>query len=85
MVGMDWFTGILREATARVAPDYFLLPVHGAPSVYRERVYCYELYHQMRLLWPGDCPYRLNGEVDKWPDLMSPTIMLCVVSMRMPG
>jgi hypothetical protein len=33
--------------------------------VYRERVYCYELYHQMRRLWPPDCPYRLNGEVDK--------------------
>jgi hypothetical protein len=63
--GMEWFTGILHEATARIAPEYFLLPVYGGPSVYRERVYCYELYHQIRLLWPGDCPYRLNGEVDK--------------------
>jgi hypothetical protein len=33
--------------------------------VNRERVYCYELYHQMRLLWPKDSVYRLNGEVDK--------------------
>ena len=62
---MEWFMGLLHEATARIAPEYFLLPVHGGPSVYHERVYCYELYHQMRLLWPSDCPYRLNGEVDK--------------------
>lgn len=62
---MEQFTDILREATARISDEYFLLPVHGAPSVYRERVYCYELYHQMRLLWPADCRYRLNGEVDK--------------------
>lgn len=62
---MELFTQILQEATAGIAPGYFLLPIHGAPSVYRERVYCYELYHQIRLLWPRDCPYCLNGEVDK--------------------
>jgi hypothetical protein len=62
---MEHFTDILQTATARIGPEYFLLPIHGAPPVYRERVYCYELYHQMRLLWPRDCPYRLNGEVDK--------------------
>ena len=65
MTGMKWFSGILREATARIAPEYFLLAVHGGSSVYRERVYCYELYHQIRLLWPGNSPYRLNGEIDK--------------------
>jgi hypothetical protein len=62
---MEQFTQILRDATAAIPPDYFLLPIHGADPVYRERVYCYELYHQMRRLWPQDCPYRLNGEVDK--------------------
>lgn len=36
----------------------------GGP-VYRERVYCYELYHQMRLRWPAEGPFRLNGEIDK--------------------
>jgi hypothetical protein len=62
---MEQFTQILREATAAIPPEYFLLPIHGGDSVYRERVYCYEFYHQMRRLWPPDCPYRLNGEVDK--------------------
>ena len=62
---MEQLTQILLEATAAIAPEYFLLPIHGGDPVYRERVYCYELYHQMRRLWPQDCPYRLNGEVDK--------------------
>ena len=62
---MNEFTEILQQATANVGQEYFLLNVHGADPVYRERVYCYELYHQMRCLWPPDCPYYLNGEVDK--------------------
>jgi hypothetical protein len=56
---------ILGEATAAIAPSYFRLSVDGGDPVYRERVYCYELYHQMRLLWPANTPYCLNGEVDK--------------------
>jgi hypothetical protein len=53
------------EATSRVEPHYFHLPVADQedPS-YRERVYCYELYHQLRLVL-DHFPYRLNGEVDK--------------------
>jgi hypothetical protein len=62
---MEQLTQILRDATAAIGAEYFLLPIHGADPVYRERVYCYELYHQMRLRWPADCVYRLNGEVDK--------------------
>lgn len=56
---------ILREATRRVARCYFWLEIAGGAPVFRERVYCYELYHQMRCLWPVDCIYTLNGEVDK--------------------
>lgn len=64
---MEQFTDILQEATAGIVPQYFLLPIHGADPVYRERVYCYELYHQLRSHWPHpqDNPYFLNGEVDK--------------------
>ncbi len=62
---MEQLTEILHKATAAIGNDYFCLSIHGHNSVYRERVYCYELYHQMRRLWPDDSPYRLNGEVDK--------------------
>ncbi len=64
---MEQLGDILQQATAAIGREYFLLPIHGADPVRRERVYCYELYHQMRLRWPGpeSQPYRLNGEVDK--------------------
>lgn len=61
---MKEFDEVLSAATARVGPEFFLLPIAGQLAAYRERVYCYELYHQMRCLWPGG-PYTLNGEVDK--------------------
>ena len=62
---MGNFDEILEHATAALAPGYFQLPVAGGDPVYRERVYCYEFYHQMRCRWPTPCDYVLNGEVDK--------------------
>jgi len=62
---MDEFDEILIEATRGIAQGYFLLNVHRGDPVYRERVYCYELYHQMRSRWPQGTPFYLNGEVDK--------------------
>ena len=62
---MEQFTQILQDATAAIGDEYFLLPIERADPVNRERVYCYELYHQMRLLWPKGSVYRLNAEVDK--------------------
>ncbi len=60
------FVDCLIHATALVGPHYFQLPIAGQedPS-YRERVYCYELYHQLRSILTDDFPYTLNGEVDK--------------------
>ncbi len=55
----------LRDATANIGPEYILLPIQGQPAAYRERVYCYELYHQLRRDWPANTPFKLNGEVDK--------------------
>jgi hypothetical protein len=61
---------LLAEATATIALEYFLLPVAAAEGGrpldrYRERVYAYELYHQLRAHWPHDWPYSLGGEIDK--------------------
>jgi hypothetical protein len=63
------FKDLLAEASAAIDQNYFLLPVAdaegGEPIVqYRERVYAYELYHQLRSRWPF-WPYSLGGEVDK--------------------
>jgi hypothetical protein len=62
---MDELTSILERATAVIELGYFHLTVDGGDPVYRERVYCYELYHQMRMLWPKGTPFYLNGEIDK--------------------
>ena len=34
-------------------------------KVYRERIYCYELYHQLRKKWPNNATLILHGEYDK--------------------
>lgn len=49
-------------------PGYFALPVAGGENLlYRERVYCYELYHQLRVCMEREpfFRYTLHGEVDK--------------------
>lgn len=61
---MEQFDDVLTAATAEIAPEFILFPIAGQTAAYRERVYCYELYHQMRRIWP-EGPYTLNGEVDK--------------------
>lgn len=62
---MQRLNRILTRATGGIADRYYQLPIDGGDPVYRERVYCYELYHQMRLRWPQHSEYSLNGEVDK--------------------
>jgi hypothetical protein len=65
-VNQDWMTSILCRATESISTEYFLLPVAGRERpMYRERVYCYELYHQIRTRWCKDTRYSLGGEVDK--------------------
>lgn len=78
--GAHLFGDLLGRAAKKVAAEYLLLPQHvpngvGRQSAYLERVYCYELYHQMRLqmedVTNGELTaavatgWRVNGEVDK--------------------
>ncbi|MDT0216582.1 hypothetical protein Q9R35_04535 [Alcaligenes sp. AB3] len=62
---MSELSNIITRATASIQKDYFQLQICGGDPIYRERVYCYELYHQMRLLWPKTTEFCLNGEIDK--------------------
>jgi hypothetical protein len=61
---LRFFEEMLARASGCIGPEYFQLPLADADAVYRERVYCYELYHQLRCLWDG-FPFSLGGEVDK--------------------
>ena len=59
-------TKSLLEASAHISADYIQLPVANSNSVvYRERVYCYELYHNWRCNWPAGFQFSLAGELDK--------------------
>jgi len=58
----DW----LVCASSQIEQEYMQLPVAGQEDPqYRERVYCYELYHCWRCHWPSRFPYSLSGEIDK--------------------
>lgn len=67
---VEQLRNLITAATADIAPEYFLLPIAdaegGEPIIqYRERVYAYELYHQLRKRWPVEWVYSLGGEIDK--------------------
>lgn len=62
---MDDFDAIFSGATKNVSSNYFLLQRYEDSDVLRERHYCYELYHQMRISWPKETRLILSGEVDK--------------------
>ena len=60
--------GLIEAGRRMVDPHYFQLPVASeeeGKKVFRERVYCYELYHQLRFILGDSFPYKLHGEVDK--------------------
>lgn len=62
----EQITNWLICALAQISNVYFQLPVAGSEELeYRERVYCYELYHRWRMHWPDNFPFILGGEVDK--------------------
>jgi len=63
----DWevFSEILYESIADIRKEYFKIERYRDLPTLRERVYCYELYHQLRRRLPEDFPYLLHGEIDK--------------------
>jgi hypothetical protein len=62
---MEQLDDILRSATTAIGHEYFQLPIAGREPALYERVYCYELYHQMRCRWPEDTNLVLSGEIPK--------------------
>jgi hypothetical protein len=62
---IDFFLNCLQESILSIPRQYFMIPRHENDAVLRERAYCYELYHQLRLRLGDDFPYTLHGEIDK--------------------
>ena len=75
----DMFKKALIKSIRSIDDCYFNVPRYveragEAPTVEHkllERVYAYELYHQLRLQLGNVLPYTLHGELDKrWQEVM---------------
>ena len=56
--------GCIKKGFNNITQDYFLLETTYG-EIKRERIFCYELYHQMRCCWYDNSPIKLHGEIDK--------------------
>jgi len=61
----DYFYRIFLESMVKIDPTYFELERYKDVPAIRERIYCYELYHQLRVSLKDDSKYKLHGEIDK--------------------
>lgn len=62
---LNTFLQGFHEAVKRIGPHFFRIIIAGSnQTLFRERVYCYELYHQLQCVLKG-FPLRIYGEVDK--------------------
>lgn len=56
----------MKKALKRVNEKYIEISMYQLPNNrYRERVYCYELYHQLREILGDGYKYMLDGELSK--------------------
>jgi len=62
----EYFMEQLKKAIYMIDEKYISISMYQLPDKrYRERVYCYELYHQLRKLLGDNYEYMLDGELDK--------------------
>ena len=69
----DIFYNTLLQSIAKIDKRFYKLKLaYFNQTMYRENVYCYELYYQLRTMLGEDFPYILAGEVDKasHPDIV---------------
>lgn len=59
------FIVAFKKSITAIEDRYFQVDRTNAPAAWRERAYCYELYHQLRNNLPEGFPYTLHGEIDK--------------------
>lgn len=62
------YINLIKNSLESIEPNYYRLVTADNNHVVRERVFCYELYHQMRLKqinFEQDLVLQIHGEVDK--------------------
>lgn len=62
----EHFIDNFKMAISNVSEDYFEITQYNSPTKkLRERVFCYELYHQTRVQLKDYYDYKFHGEMDK--------------------
>ncbi|WP_148266530.1 hypothetical protein [Methanocella arvoryzae] len=61
----DFFKSKLFTSISEINDSYYHVKRAESVDCYKERVYCYELYHQLRIQLGDDYEYCLMGELDK--------------------
>lgn len=59
------FRTALATAVSGIQPAYFQVQRHAEDPAWRERAYCYELYHLLRCQLTDNFPFTFHGEIDK--------------------
>lgn len=60
------YIDIIKNALTQIAPEFFRIPTTYSPEgIVRERVFCYELYHQLRINIVNERFMSIHGEIDK--------------------
>lgn len=62
----NYCINLIKEALNKIPDDYYKLgTTYKKKGIVRERVFCYELYHEIRCLQPENHILYLHGEIDK--------------------
>ena len=64
-MSFDTFLNIFKKALSKIKQDYYhISTIYDSNGITRERVFCYELYHQLRCEFNDDI-LKVHGELDK--------------------
>ncbi len=55
----------LMQSLIQVEPIYYATPTISGKTLTLERIFAYELYHQLRNSYEYEQPYAINGEISK--------------------
>jgi hypothetical protein len=55
----------IEQALREIDGEYFGIRTTYKDSLIRERIFCYEFYHQLRLIYKENKEFIIHGEIDK--------------------
>jgi hypothetical protein len=63
---INYYIDLIKQAIEAIGPEYYRVRTIYKPiGIPRERVFCYEFYHQLRCRMANDQRLTLHGEIDK--------------------